>query len=249
MSEKNSMKTLIAISTHRAFEADGSNDASRETWLRDALPPGFDYKFFCGRGDIPLKPDTVALDCGDTYDQMTWKTLGKLKYAVDHGYDFIFLACADTYVRPERLAACCFEAYDCFGTFVSIASSGKFICGGSGYFLSALAAKVILASPKPIGKQAETYEDMYVTSRLRYMPEFRIGDDSALFASQGTGPREWNQVVTKHLHWRVCNELVYTSGLMREEHRTWEDSVIAARTLVTPQRKSRWWSRNTQVAT
>jgi hypothetical protein len=112
---------------------------------------------------------------------------------------FIFCACADTYIRPERLAACGFEAYDCFAAFISIASSRLFINGGSGFFLSKLAAQIILASPKPVGKQAETYEDMYVTSRLRHVREFRIGDDVSLFASLGTGPREWNQVATKHL--------------------------------------------------
>lgn len=64
------MKTLIAISTCRKFETDGSNAAIRETWLRDALPPGFDYRFFVGRGDGSLKPDTVSLNCGDGYDHL-----------------------------------------------------------------------------------------------------------------------------------------------------------------------------------
>jgi hypothetical protein len=243
------MKTLIAVSTCHKFEKDGSNDAIRETWLRDDLPPGFDYKFFVGDGPAD-KADTVSLNCGDGYEHLTYKTLGKLKWAVDHGYDFVFCAMADTYVRPERLAVCGFEHFDAFGTFVSVGPSPKFLCGGSGYFLSQVAAKIILAGPKPVSRHAETYEDGFITSRLRHMRDMLIGDDLNLFASQGTGPRAWNKVTTRHLHFRLCHELVYIPQMMRDEHRSWEDSVTAELVRETkPQRKVSWWSRNPQVAT
>ena len=104
-------------------------------------------------------------------------------------------------------------------------------------------------SPKPVGKQAETYEDGFVTSRLRHVRELRVGGDPSLFAMQGTGPRAWNQVVTKHLHFRLCHEIIYTSTLMRDQHRSWEDSVIAGRTPATPQKKESrsWWGQLTKT--
>lgn len=168
------------------------------------------------------------------------KTLAKLKWAVDQGYDFIFCAMADTYVRPERLAACGFENYDAFGTFISIGPSPKFLCGVSGYFLSQIAAKIILAAGKPVSRQAETYEDGFITSRLRHMKQFLIGDN-ANFASQGTGPRAWNQVTTRHLHFRLCHELVYIPQMMRDEHRSWENSVTAELIREAKPRKKTSW--------
>jgi hypothetical protein len=234
------MKTLIAISTCHRFEEDGSNDAIRETWLRDDLPPGFDYKFFVGKG--PAKADAVSLDCGDGYEHLTYKTLGKLKWGTDRGYDFVFCAMADTYVRPERLAACGFENYDAFGTFISVGPSPKFFCGGSGYFLSQVAAKIIFAGPKPVSRQAETYEDGFITSRLRHMQrDLLIGDEPNVFASQGTGPRAWNQVATRHLHFRLCHELVYIPQMMRDEHRSWEDSMTAELVREARPQKKAWW--------
>lgn len=220
------MKTLIAISSCHDYEARGINNTIRETWMKDLSPElGLDVKFFVGRGYGDVKPDTVALACDDTYDAMTWKTLRKLQWAVEHDYDHVFCACADTYIRPERLAACGFENFDSLGAFISIGPSGKFVNGGCGYFLSALAAKMVLAGPKPVGKQATTFEDCFITSRLKYLRDLRISDDPSIFVMQGTGPRSWNDVVTRHLHFRVYDEIVFSSQLVRDEHRSWMDSL------------------------
>jgi Galactosyltransferase len=232
------MKTLIAVSSHRAFESGEENDAIRETWMGETLPPGFDAKIFVGRGDTEVKPETVVLDCGDEYEQMTFKTLGKLQWAIERDYDFIFCACSDTYVRPERLVACGFEHYDCMGAFLTVRSSPKFINGGAGYLLSARAAKIVLTGQKPATPEARCFEDGFVTARLKDRSDLRLGGDYNLFAIQGTGPRAWNRAITKHLHFRFYHEINYHAQLMRDEHRTWLDS-LAAR---MPQKRKPWWS-------
>jgi len=243
------MKTLIAISTCHQFEQDGSNDAIRETWLAGKLPAGFEYQFFVGRGKGSLKSDTVGLPCHDDYNSLTWKTIEKLSWGLARGFDHFFCCMADTYARPERLATCGFENFDVLGSYLrmkynntpGLSDGGmtqEFVNGGCGYFLSKRAATAVVSAPKPRGWFTSMLEDGFVTSATQGL---KLGKNHLRFPMWGTGPRRWNDVVTKHLYFRFYAEHSYEPSLMRDEHQSWVDSVDASRwnfrRLFTPMKK------------
>ena len=233
------MKTLIAISTCGSFEEDGSNQAIRETWLSERLPAGFDARLFVGRTHIPAKPDTVLLDCGDDYYNLTWKTIEKLKWGLDRGYDFFFCCMADTYALPARLATCGFENFDILAGFFrmkynerpdTIKLTRESISGGSGFFLSRRAAQIVINSPKPSGWFSEMLEDGFVTGCLlpEKHPSLKRRGDLGMFVSMaGVGPRAWNRAVTKHIFQRWTADQAFHPNMIRDEYRSYRDSVAA----------------------
>jgi hypothetical protein len=240
------MKTLIAISSCGDFEANGSNRAIRETWLSEILPVGFDAKFFVGQTNVVVPSDTVKLDCPDDYGHLTLKTLGKLRWGLDHGYDFFFCGMADTYVIPARLATCGYENFDLMGTFFrmkygqpeTVKLTQESISGGCGFVLSRRAAEIVVNSPKPEGWFSKMIEDGFVTSCLmpNDHPELKRRGSLELFVSTaGVGPRAWNKAVTKHVFQRWTADQAYHPDMLRDEWRSWHDS-IAAHSVLGPYR-------------
>lgn len=247
------MKTLIALSTCHQYERDVSNDAVRETWLSKPLPAGFDYKMFVGSGTGKIEADTIGLDCPDDYENLTWKLLAKLRWALEHGYDYVFSCFPDTYVVPERLASCGYENFDFMGHFLQVERKRPWatLRGGCGFFLSRAAMELVIKPPAPSCEKIESqFDDLWVTRRLLYwegLPETR---DPGAFSlrhycpkkppfeptwklfreSQDTGPRSWNRAATKHLYlssWLPC--LSYRHQILRDEHRSWLDSLQVQR--------------------
>jgi hypothetical protein len=92
------MKTLIAVTTCHAFR--NRADAVRETWGAEVA--GADTRYFLGSGTAQ-RPDEVILPCPDGYHHLSLKTQLIRRWALEHGYDYLWKVDDDTYVRPERL--------------------------------------------------------------------------------------------------------------------------------------------------
>ena len=189
------LRLLVAISGCEVYEVSGFQQPMRDTWLKDAIALGIDYKFFHGRGGKE-REDVVLVDCCDEYYDLTTKTKLKCRWAVDHGYDFIFLCFPDTYACPERLLTCGFEQYDYFGDLLYHAN-GEYCQGGQGYFLSKRAADYIASDPRNYPN-----EDCFVGDLMRERQDLKRGDSRYFYYAgiyPSGGPLATNKVVSTHL--------------------------------------------------
>jgi hypothetical protein len=209
------LKILIAISGCDVYERSGFQQPMRETWLKDAKALGIDYKFFHGRGSVGTG-DTILVDCDDAYFDLTSKTKLKCRWAVDHGYDFVFCAFPDTYACAERLTTCGFENFDYFGDLLYHAN-GYYCQGGQGYFLSKRACAYVTDHPSNYPN-----EDCYVGDLMRENPTMRCGDSRFFFyagLSPTGGPLKTNKIVACHLSTDAPNG--YVPKYMYEKHNLW----------------------------
>jgi hypothetical protein len=224
------MKALIAISSCGDFESNGSNQAMRDTWLKDiAAYSSVQYKFFFGVGqNAPQLPDSVILpDVDDGYGFLTYKTQASLRWAHEQGYDFVFRCFPDTYVCVDRLMACPFEDFDFYGDFrgevataeVSLQQAQDYASGGAGYFLSRKAFSFLLDAPV-LGIWRDDItpyaEDLWVGNRLgvcgtvlRYFSDVRFCNHGSRF-----WPNPGNETVTAHMS---CPDR-YDKALMYAAH-------------------------------
>jgi len=206
------MKVLVALSSCQAYEDSGLNQPLRDTWLPD-LSTGWDYKFFHGRNSQP-REDVINISCPDEYFALTDKTKLKLRWALEHDYDYVFACFPDLYARPERLRDCGFGNYPYYGTTAHNCPGRAYCQGGPGYFLSASAAKLVVDSP-----ESYSNEDCFVADIMRQNGIAPQHDDR--FRYLGPGPLKTNDIVSNHLSPIPGG---YTADVMYGEHRRWLSS-------------------------
>jgi galactosyltransferase len=148
------MKLLIAIMTCTAHEANGDNQAIRDTWLRD-VPSEVDCRFFCGQGpsaypngpkivyESPLPKDVVTLSAKDDYESLVFKSREIHVWGLSCGYDFVFKTDRDVFVDVGSLLGSDFAQYDYSGFLHTKAGAVRDrivepygFLGGSGYWTS-----------------------------------------------------------------------------------------------------------------
>jgi hypothetical protein len=230
------MKFLIAISSCGDFEANGNNQALRDTWLKDLARyrPTVDYKFFFGEGQgigssKDLSPSDGILLPGvpDGYGHLTYKTQASLRWAHAEGYDFVFRCFPDTYVRLDRLMACPFWNYDYYGDFRSESTEQhhqNYASGGPGYWLSRRAFELLLDQPI-LGIWRDTItpyaEDLWVGNRLGIAPVKLSYFDDKRFVNKGSvyWPNPGNDAVTAHMS---CPDR-YHKGMMYAAHEAYNN--------------------------
>lgn len=241
------MKYLIAISSCEAFESNGFNQAMRDTWLADLSDPQFkdiDYRFFVGHGangfgntsegytknDPRCKYDMVQVDCEDAYTHVTYKTQASLRWANEHGYDFVFRCFPDTYVRLDRLMACGFRDFDYYGDFRGSADWPGYASGGAGYWLSRKAYQRLLSAPiLGIGRDdiMMRVEDLWVGHSLPQQHATRF-DDQRFKNTRDDCPSKDNDFVTAHLSYISCNGQLkaelYNPTEMFAAHKPWRQA-------------------------
>ncbi len=171
------MRTLIAVSSCERDAQNGNNAAMRQTWIRE-MPQveGFEYRVFLGHGDRALLPDEVRLDVPDDYLSLPFKTRESSRWALDHGFDYVFRANTDTCINPHRLRASGFTRHHYFGCFPGgyyPEPDGQghhaYASGGPGYFTDRKACEAIVAA-YPDLKICEKYwaEDLWVGDVLGF---------------------------------------------------------------------------------
>jgi hypothetical protein len=204
------MKLLVAISSCEQYERDGLNDPLRETWLKDAIALGIDYKFFHGTGSTE-KEDVIVLPVDDSMGGLTEKAKAKLKWAVENGYDYVFSCFPDTYACPARFFSSDYAKYDYYGRIHQHAGGPPYCQGGPGYFLSLKACEAIYTNPT-----SYLNDDCWIGDVLN-RPEIKRGD-SRDFTYVGPGPLVSNTSITNHLSTQPGG---FTPEGMRAEHQRW----------------------------
>jgi hypothetical protein len=208
------MRVLIAISSCQAYEDQGLNDPLRKTWLPEAVKLGMDYKFFHGRGATP-KDDVVLVNCDDGYWDLTSKTKLKIKWALDNGYDYVFMCFPDTYACSARLASCDFSRYDYFGCVHQHVGGSPYCQGGPGVFISRKACEVLNRTTSNYAN-----EDCWCGDMLYGKPEI-IRGHSADFGYCGPTPLKTNTMITNHLSTQPGG---YVGTNMIAAHQEWLNS-------------------------
>lgn len=243
------MKFLVAISSCEAYETSGMNKPMRETWLPDVAPAGMDYKFFHGKGST-AKEDVVIVDCDDSYKGLIDKFRAKIKWSVDHDYDFVFVCLADCYVRPERLVASCSHTY--FGSVYTHETFGSYCQGGAGFILSKEACSILTKDTQPLRHRDGTTGDMWSEDAWAGQALLRSGiipehsEDFKVWMPHGR-PLKHNSIITCHLSY-VEGDMGYKPERMYLVHRDWLESLkdtvsITPNVVTVPETKRLRWIR------
>jgi hypothetical protein len=159
-----SPKILIAFLTAHHSSRAPHVAAQRERMTGSTV----DYKFIYGAASgqqeaIPMRgplPDELFFDCDDTKAYMVLKNKAIFQWALEHGYDYVFRACDDSIVYPERILQNfdLLAKHDYAGTMCGYgkmagtkAGEGIFVLryldymhGGVGIWLSTKAMKMLL---------------------------------------------------------------------------------------------------------
>jgi hypothetical protein len=140
------MKVLIAIvNCHSRY---AYANAQRETWIPE-IPEGVDYKFFLGRGgQRESKSDEVFLDCGDGYTSLPEKVQAIIRWAKEHGYEFILKCDDDVILLPVEWLASGFDQHD-FTGWANVHNREWSSPWGFCYTLSKWAMDIIIDSTLP----------------------------------------------------------------------------------------------------
>ena len=156
------------------------------------------------------KSDEVVVPCPDGYLYLGHKTRHSHKWALDHGYEFIFQCFPDTFIDIPKLMESGFEQYDCTGFLNSgkdVNAPKRYPFGGSGYWLSKRATELLLEGS--VTHWAEDWLTGWILSKsdLQFHHDPRYSDQQ---------PYVDNDLITRHL----CDSpKVYDNQLMREAYR------------------------------
>ena len=138
-------RVLVAIPAYDKSREE--QQALRETWAKER--PGMDVRFFFGSDDVlASEPDEIVLASPNDYPDNSFKIYELIKWAFDHGYDFVFKCDTDTFIVPDRLLLSDYDAHDYVGFEIGNEprSGGVgFASGGAGYWLSRAAMRAILS--------------------------------------------------------------------------------------------------------
>jgi hypothetical protein len=168
------MRILCAIKSWQGALKD--HEVIRETW-GSRLPEHVDLKFFVGGENCPpLKSDEVWVDAPDTYGLLVYKVREMIRYAFEHGYEYLFLADTDTFVLPSLFAVEVPAEY-CGELFPAYPPFSEYMAGGHGVFLSRHACEFLsharIADPyfSPLDPEMEIGEDQWIGKCLDKSPE------------------------------------------------------------------------------
>lgn len=185
----NKPKLLIAILAchHRARHI----NVCRETWVPSTARQ-CDYKFFFGRGShADPQPDEVVLDCDDAYRGLACKVQEACRWALAHGYEYLFKVDDDTYVRPERVMRSGFEKYDYVGRLLGPTDQYhqvRYARGGTGYYVSRKVMQVLADAPTPNPDIPRDYAEDSWVGRITLEAGFDCIDDDRLRCADMSGP-------------------------------------------------------------
>lgn len=227
------MKLLIAISTCADWERRGLNNPMRETWLKDAAVLGIDYKFFVGRNialDASYLPDTVVLDCDDSYLHLSDKFAAKTQWALDRVYDYMYAVQPDCYVRLERLLRSGFDKVPYMGSLYRHATLGDYGQTGASITLNKEAMEIVAGDSSPSRHADGSLEDINSEdARVGQILRKRgiLLTNNAGFRISGLdepGPRRNNFVIASHLSYRNWIQVPYEATFMYAKHREFLES-------------------------
>jgi hypothetical protein len=181
-------KVLIAIAACHKYEygahtsginrvTEGRIQAQRDTWIKDIAPFAsyVDYRFFYGRSPngIKPKPDEVFLPVADDYTSLPDKMKAIYKWALGHGYAYVYKADDDTLINVALLMRDPYDQFDQLGFSncthgLNSRKCSCYITGGAGYWLSKKAMLAcVSARPLPPNNPHRWAEDYTTGMALR----------------------------------------------------------------------------------
>ena len=193
-------KTLVAVTTCHSFR--DRADAVRQTWGQEVAGSGAnaEVKYFLGRG-AAKHDDEVILDCDDGYHHLSAKTQLIRRWAVEHGYSYLWKIDDDVYLRPERLLGNGFASVDYVGRLRG--PSGNYAgpyCSGFCYGLSRKSLELLAPLTWPANDDFS--EDRWTGNRLlalgvspHHESEFVVHQSKANALSGREAPLEGNAVI------------------------------------------------------
>lgn len=158
-------------------------------------------------GKYEPQADEVLIPYPDGYQYLSYKRRESCRWALKHGYDYIFCASVDVYARPERMLRSRYKEFDYYGRFcgeTGVPSQAGYIpesyIFGGGYWLSRKAAEIIAESPV-----THWCEDWWVGLALK--PAVDSGkiirhmepQDISLHRWHPDVPSAWNNYVSSHV--------------------------------------------------
>lgn len=124
------MKPLVLIAS---CARDRAGQESQAKLLRGII----DYRFALGAGNANPVEDELILPVRDDYLALPVKMRAAFRWALEHGYDYVFKADRDSWLHAERLLASGREHFEAGHDFVGLVGKPGDCCGGgAGYWLS-----------------------------------------------------------------------------------------------------------------
>lgn len=206
---------LILIVSCEAYRHNGIQDAIRETWAKTSEIP---YRFLLGRGCENPAADELIVDADDDYASICWKQREAYKVLISQSVPFthVFTCCTDTYVIPDRLLRCGFEAFSYCGSAVvhagSVMGSIPFAQGGAGFWLDKKALTA-LANDKSCRKLPPDIWAAYVL--VKHGIPLAHSSQAFWTGFPTPEPFESDKCVTMHLSQGTGN---YDPAWMRDTH-------------------------------
>ena len=222
---------IILIGSCKAWRTDGTNDAVRDTWVKQ-WGHLVEYRFVLGRGCENPRSDELILDVDDSYEAYPAKVQAACRWATANGYAHRFICGADTYVIVPRLLGSGFREHDYVGCFIQddhrLCNTRNilFAQGGAGYWLSPRASAVVETATIP--DWVKFADDVFVGNAL-YEAGVPFQHDPGYFPrclpESAIPLMDWSGFQWKTFHlskWR--GEPKYSTEWMHETHRQWKDT-------------------------
>jgi hypothetical protein len=218
-------KLLIAVTTCHSMRERA--DAVRSTWGAEVEAAGADIRYFLGRGE-PLHDDEVILECDDGYHHLSKKTQLIRRWALEHGYDYLWKVDDDCYLRPERLLAAAHDIHDAHYVGRLRGPSGNYrgpYCSGFCYGLSRKALELLAAIDWPFN--GDSSEDRWTGNQLLeagitpfHESQFVVQSSKANAISGREAPLKGNAVIAACEYspdemWRIHKE--FKSGKLSQQ--------------------------------
>jgi hypothetical protein len=134
---------------YRFFIGDGTPTGDDETGLQHSMDIAHDHYKIKHANNVPEpfdyipEEDEIVLHVPDDYLHLTYKTRENIRWALAHGFDFVFQCFSDTFIDIQRLLASGYENYDYSGR----QCTPEYASGGSGYWLSKKVMQLIANQP------------------------------------------------------------------------------------------------------
>lgn len=210
---------------YRFFMGDGTPTGDNEDFILNTLSasytdPGYKDKalrFTDRKVELTTyspKSDEVLLHVPDDYPHITYKLRAEQRWAVEHGFDFVFQSSADIYIDLKKLLNSGFQNYDYSGR--AIDSRGlypnvqQYAGGHAGYWFSRIAAQFVANSPVDFW-----CDDIWAGQRM-FLNNVPLHSD--LRYANSPDPKSDNDTITAHLGDRNGIFGVYDPKIMRETH-------------------------------
>lgn len=160
-------------------------NALRNTWL-SSVPDTLDYRVFRGRGATrePLS-DEVFLDCGDDYDSLPNKVQEIVRWAYDHGYDYVLKCDDDVILKPKEIMKSGFDQYPFTGCKEPACKPNEIQTPfGFCYWMSRPCMELIIATSLPTNNNDEAW-----ISTVLYTNNIFLHHEPRYYLHRGNRPK------------------------------------------------------------